>query len=96
MIRLPSSICPKPEPSSSRKEIELQRQVEPELGVQPADLERRDDAHRAVVLAAVPVRVAVRADAEDRLAGRPVARDERADRILGDVEAELARSAAVK
>ena len=70
---------------------ELERQVEPEVGVQPADLERGDDAHRAVVLAAVPVRVAVRADAEDLLAGRAVARDERADRILGDVEAELAK-----
>ncbi len=75
---------------------ELQRQVEPELGVQPADLERRDDAHRAVVLAAVAVRVAVRADAEDRLPGRPVARDERPDRVLGDLEAERRGARAVK
>jgi hypothetical protein len=29
MILLPRSIWPKPEPSSSRKEIELERQVEP-------------------------------------------------------------------
>ena len=74
---------------------QLERQVEAELGVQPADLERRDDAHRAVVLAAVAVRVAVRADAEHRLAARPVARDERPDRILADVEAE-SRSSRVK
>ena len=70
---------------------ELERQVEPEVGVQPADLERGDHAHRPVVLAAVPVRVAVRADAEDLLAGRAVSRHERADRILGDVKAELAK-----
>ena len=68
MIRLPSSIWPKPEPSSSRNEIELERQAEAELVVQPADLERRDDAERAVVLAAVAVRVAVGPDPEDRLA----------------------------
>src|SRR5262249_30282879 len=67
---------------------ELERQPEPELLVQPAHLERGDDAHRPVVLAAVPVRVAVRADAEDLLARRSVARDERPDRILRDLEAE--------
>ena len=49
---------------------QLQRQAEPVLRVQAADLERGDDAHRAVVLAAVAVRVAVRADAERRLASR--------------------------
>ena len=38
---------------------QLERQLEPELVVEPADLERGDDAHRAVVLAAVAVRVAV-------------------------------------
>ena len=70
---------------------ELEGQVEPELGVQPAHLERRDHAHRPVVLAAVSVRVAVRADPEDLLTGRTVACDERADRVLGDVEAELAQ-----
>ena len=67
---------------------QLQRQAEAVLLVQPADLERRDDAHRAVVLAAVAVRVAVRADPEHRLARRPVARDERADRVLADLEPE--------
>ena len=51
---------------------QLQRQVEPALRVQPADLERGDNAHRAVVAAAVAVRVAVGADAEGRLAGRAV------------------------
>ena len=49
---------------------QLQRQAEAELRVQAADLERGDDAHRPVVLAAVPVRVAVRADAEGGLARR--------------------------
>ena len=88
MIRLPSSIWPKPEPSSSRNEISWSGRPSAELLVQPADLERGDDAHRAVVAAAVAVRVAVGADAEDRLPGRPVAGDERADRILGDLEAE--------
>ena len=67
---------------------QLQRQAEPELLVQPADLESRDDAHRAVVVAAVAVRVAVGADAEHRLARRAVARDERAERVLGDLEAD--------
>ncbi len=67
---------------------ELQRQVEAELGIEAADLERRDDAHRPVVLAAVAVRVAVGADAERRLAARPVARDERPDRVLEDLEAD--------
>ena len=67
---------------------ELERQVEAELRVQAADLERSDDAHRPVVLAAVAVRVAVRADAEGLLAARPVARDERPDRVLGDLEAD--------
>ena len=47
----------------------LQRQIEAELGVQAADLERADDAERAVPAAAVAVGVAVRADAEDGLAG---------------------------
>jgi hypothetical protein len=68
---------------------ELERQVEAVLGVEAADLERRDDAHRPVVLAAVSVRVAVRTDAEHLLASRPVARHERADGILLDVEAEV-------
>ena len=67
---------------------ELQRQVEAELRVQAADLERRDDAHRPVVLAAVAVRVAVGADAERLLPARPVARDERPDRIFEDLEAD--------
>ena len=57
-----------------------ERQAEPQLVVEPADLERRDDTHGSVVLAAVAVRVAVRADPEGGLARRPVARDERADR----------------
>ena len=74
---------------------QLQRQAEPVLVVQAAHLERGDDAHRPVVAAAVAVRVAVRADPEDRLAEGPVARDERADRVLGDGEAERS-SAAVK
>ena len=72
---------------------ELERQVEAELRVQAADLERRDDAHRSVVLAAVAVRVAVGADGEDLLAARPVARDERPDRVLDDLEADLAQLA---
>jgi hypothetical protein len=67
---------------------QLQRQPEPELLVETADLERRDDAQRAVVLAAVAVRVAMRADPEDGLAPRAVPRYERADRILVDLEAE--------
>ena len=58
------------------------------LLVQAAHLECGDDAQRPVVAAAVAVRVAVRPDPEGRLAERPVARDERADRILGDGEAE--------
>ena len=64
---------------------QLQRQAEAELLVQPAHLERGDDPHRAVVLAAVAVRVAVRADPEHLLALRPVACHERADRVLADV-----------
>ena len=68
---------------------QLQRQVEAQLLVQPADLECGDDAHSAVVAAAVAVRVAVRADAERRFAARHVARDEGADRIFVDLEAEL-------
>jgi hypothetical protein len=67
---------------------ELERESEPELLVQAADLERRDDAHCPVVLTAVPVRIAVRANAEGRLASRPVARHERSDRVLVDLEAE--------
>ena len=67
---------------------QLERQVEALLLVQAADLERRDDAHRPVVFPTVSVGVAVRADAEDRLALRPVARGERADRVLLDVEPE--------
>ncbi len=72
---------------------ELQRQVEPELGIQPADLECGDDAHCPVVLAAVAVRVAMGADGEDLLAARPVARDERPHRVLVDLEADLAELA---
>ena len=64
---------------------QLQRQAEPELLVQPAHLESRDDTHRSVVLAAVAVRVAVRADPEHALARRAVARNEGAERILADV-----------
>ena len=67
---------------------ELEREVEAELRVQPADLERGDDAHRPVVLPAVAVGVAVRPDAEDPLPGRPVPRHERADRVVGDLEAD--------
>ena len=67
---------------------QLQRQVVAELGVQAADLERGDDAHRPVVLAPVPVRVAVRADAEHGLARRAVAREQRANGVLRDREAE--------
>src|SRR5262249_13361044 len=64
---------------------QLQRQVEAQLLVEPADLERRDDAERAVVPAAVAVRVAVRADAERGLAARHIAGDERPDRVLVDL-----------
>src|SRR6266508_5585732 len=67
---------------------QLQREPEAELLVQAADLECGDDAHRSVVLAAVPVRVAMRADAERGLAGRAVPRDERPDWILADLEAD--------
>ncbi len=67
---------------------QLQRQVEAELSAQPADLQGGDDAHRPVVAAAVPVRVAVRADPEHRLALRPVAGVERPDRVLLDREAD--------
>ena len=73
---------------------QLQRQVEALLLVQAADLERRDDAHRPVVFPAVPVGVAVRADPEDRLALRAVARGERADRVLLDLEPERLQLAA--
>ena len=61
-----------------------QRQPLAGLGRQAADLERRADAERAVVLAAVAVGVAVRADAEGRGAGRHVGGDQRADRVLPD------------
>ena len=61
---------------------ELERQVEVELRAQAADLECGDDAHRAVVLAAVAVRVAVRADGEDLLAAWPVPRHERPDGVF--------------
>src|SRR5439155_13617925 len=47
------------------------------------------NTHRAVVAAAVAVRVAVRADAEGRLATRDVPCDECADRVLVHLEAEL-------
>src|SRR5918998_3330397 len=67
---------------------ELQRETEPQLLVQAADLERRDDAHRAVVLSAVAVRVAVGADAEDPLSRGSVPGDERADRVLVMLEAQ--------
>src|SRR5918995_546589 len=67
---------------------ELKGKVEPELPVQPADFERGDDAHRAVVLAAVPIRVAVRPDPEDLLARGTVARDQRSDRVVEDLEAD--------
>ena len=62
---------------------------EAELFVQSADLERGDDAHRPVVLAAVAVRVAVRADAEDLLSHGAIPGDERADRVLVMLEAEV-------
>ena len=67
----------------------LQRKVEAVLGAQSAHLERGDDPHRPVVAAAVAVRVAVGADAEDVLARGTVTRDERPERVLGDGEAEL-------
>ena len=67
---------------------QLKRQAELVLRVEAAHLEGGDDAHRAVVASPVPVRVAVRADAERRLAGRPVSSDERPDRILEHVEVE--------
>src|SRR5258707_171617 len=54
----------------------LQRQVEPELGGQAADLERADDPQRAVPAAAIAVGVAVRADSEHGLARRAVASHE--------------------
>src|SRR5262249_15333745 len=46
-------------------------------------------AHRAVVASAVPVGVAVRADAERRLSARAIAGDERPDRILVHLEPEF-------
>ena len=70
------------------KRDQLQRQAEAELLVQAADLECRDDAHGAVVLATVPVRVTVRADTERRLATRPVATDERPDGVFRHREAD--------
>ena len=88
-MREPSSICPKPEPSSSRNEISRSGRPVAGLGGQPADLERRADAERAVVLAAVAVRVAMRADAEGGRIRRDVGGDQRADRVLPDGEADL-------
>ena len=67
-----------------------QREVVARLGGQAADLERRADAERAVVLAAVAVRVAVRADAERGRVRRDVGRDQRADRVLPDAEKPIA------
>ena len=88
MIRLPSSGWAKPEASSSRNEISCSGRSRPSSSLEPADLERRDDAQRAVVLAAVSVRVAVRSDPEDLLALRSVPGDEIADGVLVDLEAE--------
>ena len=88
MMREPSSIWPKPEPSSSRKEISRSGSAVAGLRGQPADLERRAHAERAVVLAAVAVRVAVRADAEGGRAGRDVGGDQRADGVVPDGEAD--------
>ena len=67
-----------------------QRQLEPVLGGQPADLEGDHHAERPVPRPAVAVGVAVRAEGEDGGAGRHVLGDERADRVLPRVEAELA------
>src|ERR687898_541294 len=66
----------------SEKRDELKRKTEPKLLIEAADLKRGYDAHRAVVLAAVAVRVAVRADAEHLLARREVPGDERPHGIL--------------
>jgi len=76
------------DPGDKRKRASGLLRREPQLLVQAADLEGGDDAHRAVVAAAVPVRVAMRADAECGLAGRAVSRDECPHRILGDLEAD--------
>jgi hypothetical protein len=70
------------------KRDELKRKVQPEFLVEAADLERAYDAHRAVVLAAVAVRVAVRADAEHHLARRTVPGDEGAHGILVMLETQ--------
>src|SRR5262249_51387508 len=68
---------------------QLQRQVEPELLVEPADFECGHDPESAVEAAPVAVRVAVRADAERRLAPWNVPGYQCADRVLVDLEADL-------
>src|SRR5215212_3243839 len=78
---------PEPRTFLLQKGDELEREVEAHIFVEAADLQRGDDAHRTVVLAAVAVRVAMGADAEHLLPPRTVAGDERAHRVLVVFEA---------
>ena len=88
MIRLPSSICPKPEPSSSRNEISCSGRP------RPSSSSRRHTSS-AVTTPSVPsylppLRLESQCEPTPNAFSPvgPVARDERADGILADLEAE--------
>ena len=93
-IRLPSSIWPNPEPSSSRNEISCSGRSRP----RSAFSRHTSSAVTTPIVPSYlpPFRFESQCEPMPKTGspGGPVARDERPDRILRDVEAERAQLAA--